>query len=114
MIIESVEVSRVIDTPVPKPGKGEVLIKVDYVGLCGSDLNTYMGVNPLAKLPRIPGHEIAGTVMELGEGVEIDGGLVPMWWWCPIQRAAPVHPAGRVGSMHVATTRRWVFKKMAA
>ncbi|WDR04261.1 zinc-binding alcohol dehydrogenase family protein [Devosia algicola] len=75
MIIESVEVSRVIETPTPTPGRGEVLVKVDYVGLCGSDLNTFMGVNPLAKLPRIPGHEIAGTVVELGEGVQIEGGI---------------------------------------
>ena len=47
----------------------EVLLKVNRVGLCGSDLNTYRGLNPLVSFPRIPGHEIAGTVVSIGEAV---------------------------------------------
>jgi len=50
-------------------GSGEVRLKVDYVGFCGSDLNTYRGFNPLVKLPRIPGHEISATIAERGAGV---------------------------------------------
>ena len=53
-----------IDTP--RPGAGEVLIKVRYAGLCGSDLNTFRGKNPLVNLPRIPGHEIGGRIVEAG------------------------------------------------
>ena len=34
------------------------------VGLCGSDLNSYRGKNPLVEFPRIPGHEIAATVVD--------------------------------------------------
>ena len=50
-------------------GAGEVRLRVDCVGFCGSDLNTYRGFNPLVKLPRIPGHEISATIVERGEGV---------------------------------------------
>ncbi|RKR07993.1 2-desacetyl-2-hydroxyethyl bacteriochlorophyllide A dehydrogenase [Maribacter vaceletii] len=49
--------------------KGEVKIKLYYVGICGSDLSTYMGKNPMVKYPRIPGHEISGEIVETGEGV---------------------------------------------
>jgi D-arabinose 1-dehydrogenase-like Zn-dependent alcohol dehydrogenase len=41
-------------------GEGQVRIAVRHVGLCGSDLNTFKGLNPLVELPRIPGHEIGG------------------------------------------------------
>lgn len=50
-------------------GAGEVRVGVRHVGLCGSDLNTYRGLNPLVSLPRIPGHEIGGEILEVGEGV---------------------------------------------
>ena len=45
------------------PGKGEVLLKMHYVGFCGSDINTFMGRNTMALNPVIPGHEI-GAVIE--------------------------------------------------
>lgn len=38
----------------PIPQKGEVLLKIRYVGFCGSDLNTFLGNNPMVKLPVIP------------------------------------------------------------
>jgi len=53
----------------PRPASGELLIRVLYVGFCGSDLSTYLGKNPMVSYPRIPGHEISGLVAELGEGV---------------------------------------------
>ncbi|WP_412551912.1 zinc-binding alcohol dehydrogenase family protein [Shimia sp. MIT910701] len=52
-----------------EPGPSEVLLDVGCVGLCGSDLNTFRGMNPLAGLPRIPGHEIGGTVVQCGADV---------------------------------------------
>ncbi|MFV0359590.1 zinc-binding alcohol dehydrogenase family protein [Tropicimonas sp.] len=55
-----------------RPGPGDVVLKVRTVGLCGSDLNTFRGLNPLAKLPRIPGHEIGGTIVETGADVPAD------------------------------------------
>lgn len=56
----------------PRPGPGEVLLDVRHVGLCGSDLNTFRGLNPLSSLPRIPGHEIGGLIAETGCGVPED------------------------------------------
>ncbi|WP_068311675.1 zinc-binding alcohol dehydrogenase family protein [Polycladidibacter hongkongensis] len=53
----------------PEAGAGQVKIKVGYGGLCGSDLNTFKGLNPLAALPRIPGHEIGGTIVCSGADV---------------------------------------------
>lgn len=48
---------------------GEVMVKLHYVGFCGSDLNTFLGRNPMVKLPVIPGHEVGATIEALGEGV---------------------------------------------
>jgi 2-desacetyl-2-hydroxyethyl bacteriochlorophyllide A dehydrogenase len=53
----------------PIVGAGEVLLEVKFVGLCGSDLNTYRGKNPMVTYPRIPGHEIAATIEEAGSDV---------------------------------------------
>ncbi len=41
---------------------GELLLKIERVGLCGSDLTTFRGLNPMVTYPRIPGHEIAEAV----------------------------------------------------
>lgn len=51
---------------VSEPGRvdGEVLLQVRKIGLCGSDLNSYRGRNALVSYPRIPGHEIAATVVD--------------------------------------------------
>lgn len=63
-------------------GPQDVRLKVLYVGLCGSDLNTFRGLNPLVELPRIPGHEIAAEVIEKGAsvGAEVQiGASVTVW-----------------------------------
>ena len=59
---------EVIDLPKPSPAAGEVLIRLEYVGFCGSDLNTWRGGNAMAKMPVIPGHEVGAVIEELGEG----------------------------------------------
>ena len=59
----------VIELPAPQPAVGEVLLRINYVGFCGSDLNTFRGRNALALKPVIPGHEISATVERVGEGV---------------------------------------------
>jgi threonine dehydrogenase-like Zn-dependent dehydrogenase len=58
---------QLIDIPSPRPKSDEVLLRVRMVGMCGSDLNTFRGNNPLVSYPRILGHEIAATV-ESGNG----------------------------------------------
>lgn len=58
--------------PIPQPAPGEVLVKVEYVGICGSDLHYYESGrigNFIVKPPFVLGHEAGGTVVELGEGV---------------------------------------------
>lgn len=58
--------SKVDEIDPPRPGPGEVLLRTRIVGMCGSDLNTFRGANPMVTYPRIPGHEIAATIEEVG------------------------------------------------
>lgn len=58
------------DVPEPQRGAGDVLLAVRRIGLCGSDLNTFRGRNPLVSYPRIPGHEIAATIVDPGTHTE--------------------------------------------
>ena len=63
---------RVENVPVPKIGKGEILVKVISASICGTDLRIFHG-NHRMYTPgtiRIPGHEVVGTIAEIGEGVE--------------------------------------------
>ena len=60
---------NIIDVEKPVVGAGEVLLKMEYVGFCGSDINTFMGRNTMALNPVIPGHEIGATIVETGTGV---------------------------------------------
>ena len=58
---------RVETVPVPRIGAGELLIKIATCGICGTDLKKiHMGSH---SAPRIFGHEMAGTVAQVGEGV---------------------------------------------
>ncbi len=52
----------------PSPGEGEALVAISHIGYCGTDLNSYRGLNPLVTYPRVPGHEIAGVLKQLGPG----------------------------------------------
>lgn len=60
---------QIIDIPTPEPGPEDILLKIEYVGFCGSDLSTYLGKNPMVSYPRIPGHEVAATIEKTGEHV---------------------------------------------
>lgn len=60
---------RVVDIEKPEVKSGEVLLKIKYVGFCGSDLNTFLGRNPMVKLPVIPGHEVGAVIEEIGPDV---------------------------------------------
>jgi 2-desacetyl-2-hydroxyethyl bacteriochlorophyllide A dehydrogenase len=55
---------------VPKPGTGEVLLKVSASGICGTDLHIQDGKIAPIKLPHILGHETAGVVVEIGDEVD--------------------------------------------
>ena len=61
---------NIVDIPEVKELKeGEVLLKICYVGFCGSDINTFMGRNTMALNPVIPGHEVGAVIERIGEGV---------------------------------------------
>lgn len=57
------------DRPAPEPGPGEVAIRVQRAGICGSDMHILHGSNPFVVYPRVIGHEFAGVVAALGAGV---------------------------------------------
>jgi D-arabinose 1-dehydrogenase-like Zn-dependent alcohol dehydrogenase len=60
---------ELVERDVPDPGPGQVRIKVEACGVCHSDALTRSGAFPGMALPRIPGHEIAGRVDAVGQGV---------------------------------------------
>jgi propanol-preferring alcohol dehydrogenase len=57
------------DLPVPEPGGGEVLIRVECCGVCRTDLHTVEGEIVPSKLPIVPGHQVVGVVERVGLGV---------------------------------------------
>jgi D-arabinose 1-dehydrogenase-like Zn-dependent alcohol dehydrogenase len=60
---------EIVEREIPKPEAGHVRIKVLACGVCHSDVLTKDGLWPGIEYPRVPGHEVAGIVDELGEGV---------------------------------------------
>lgn len=59
----------VIDIPQTELKDGEVLLRLEYVGFCGSDLNTWLGRNPMVRMPVVPGHEVGAVIVKAGAGV---------------------------------------------
>ncbi|MBR1410986.1 MAG: zinc-binding alcohol dehydrogenase family protein [Prevotella sp.] len=53
----------------------EVMLRLEYVGFCGSDLSTYLGKNPMVKMPVIPGHEVGAVIEKVGP--DVPEGLKP-------------------------------------
>lgn len=61
---------QVADIDTPKAHAGEVLVRVAFAGICGSDMHIIHGDNAFVRFPRITGHEFAGVVESLGDNVE--------------------------------------------
>jgi L-iditol 2-dehydrogenase len=62
------------DIPRPAAGPGQVLIRMQRIGVCGSDIHVYHGAHPYTGYPVVQGHEVSGIVAEIGDGVS---GLAP-------------------------------------
>src|SRR6266404_1153261 len=60
---------ELVEREMPVPGAGEVRIKVQACGVCHSDAATKFGAFPFITYPRVPGHEVAGVIDEVGAGV---------------------------------------------
>ncbi len=73
---------QIVERPIPRPGPGEVRIKVQACGICHSDAFTQEGTWPGIEYPRVPGHEVAGVIDALGEGVSSwrEGQRVGVGW----------------------------------
>ena len=68
-VIDKPGATSLIDISEPAMGERDVLLRVRTAGLCGTDLSTFRGVNPLVSYPRIPGHELGCTIEKLGAAV---------------------------------------------
>jgi len=64
------EEMSVEEVPDPEPGPGEVLLEPEATGICGSDLEGYLGVQANRRPPLVMGHELAGRVVALGPDVD--------------------------------------------
>ena len=60
---------EIVEREIPSPGAGQVRIKVQACGICHSDVLTKEGALPGIQYPRVPGHEVAGIIDEVGAGV---------------------------------------------
>ncbi len=67
--ISGLQQMEVIEMEQPGLKADEVLLKLNYVGFCGSDLNTWLGRNTMALMPVIPGHEVGATIEAVGASV---------------------------------------------
>jgi Threonine dehydrogenase and related Zn-dependent dehydrogenases len=67
-VIEAPGTAAVTEVPIPEPGPGEVLVRVERAGVCGTDIHIFKG-EYVSPYPIIPGHEFAGTIAGLGAGV---------------------------------------------
>jgi D-arabinose 1-dehydrogenase-like Zn-dependent alcohol dehydrogenase len=92
--MRSVQVSKpkgpleIVDKDIPEPGARQVRIKVQACGICHSDSFTKEGLFPGIQYPRVPGHEIAGVIDEVGKEVN---------QWQPKQRVAVGWHGGHCG-----------------
>lgn len=78
LVIDRPGEARVIDMERPAADPHEATMRIRRIGLCGTDLSTFLGKNPLVSYPRIPGHEVAATLervpendLGLAEGMDV-------------------------------------------
>ena len=69
LVWEAPRVMNIREQAVPEPGPDEVIVKVAYAGICGSELSGYLGHSGLRTPPLVMGHEFSGTVSALGANV---------------------------------------------
>lgn len=73
LVLTGIRAMEIVEAPQPTPGPGEVLLRVESVGVCGSDVHYWkhgrIG-DQVVRYPFAVGHEMAGTVVAQGEGVE--------------------------------------------
>lgn len=66
LVYEGPRIMNIRELPIPVPHEDEAVIRVERVGICGSELSGYLGHNSLRTPPLVMGHEFAGTIHALG------------------------------------------------
>ena len=67
LVIDRPGEARIIEVDPPQTSSEQASLRVRRIGLCGTDLSTFLGKNPLVTYPRIPGHEVAATIESIPE-----------------------------------------------
>ncbi|MFC0333739.1 zinc-binding dehydrogenase [Paenibacillus sepulcri] len=108
LIYEGPRLMNMRETEEPVAGEDEVLIRVAFSGICGSELSGYLGKNSLRKPPVIFGHEFSGTIASLGSRVEASG------HWAVGQRvtANPLVTCGQCGKCLSGRQQLCVSRKL--
>lgn len=71
LVIEHPDKMHIVEREIPTIREGEALIRVRYIGICGTDIHVLHGHHPTATFPRIPGHEFVGELVDIkGDGSE--------------------------------------------
>jgi threonine dehydrogenase-like Zn-dependent dehydrogenase len=73
LFYEGPKLMNIREVDVPVAGEDEIVLRVAYTGICGSELSGYLGKNSLRKPPMIFGHEFSGTIASMGSRVEATG-----------------------------------------
>ncbi len=97
---------EVQEVPAPAPGPNELLIRVHYAGICGSDLHGFEGRSTNRRPPLVMGHEFSGTVLATGDDVEgfAEGEYVTVNPLLSCGRCIPC----RAGRANVCTRRKLI------
>jgi propanol-preferring alcohol dehydrogenase len=99
---------KLVDLPKPSPKEGEILIKVSVCGACHTDLDEFEG-RLATKLPVVPGHQVVGTVAELGKSVTKHkiGDRVGVTW---LYSACGQCRFCKTGNENLCETAKWTGK----
>ncbi len=95
--IEAPGVAGVVEIPNIEPRKGETLLRVKMVGMCGTDLSTFRGRNAMVQFPRVLGHEVAAEVV--AGGIDLPSGTpvtISPYTSCGILRCMSSRPRQRL------------------
>jgi L-gulonate 5-dehydrogenase len=101
VVTQAAEEMEIVDAPEPHdPGPGEVIVRPQAVGICGSDFHFFLGELPVGSFPRIQGHEVGATVEAVGPDCREElqpGANVALW---PLSSCGHCYPC-RVGRPNV-------------
>jgi len=70
LVLTKPKTLELLSCDIPKPAADQVQIRVERVGLCGSDLTIYRGLHPYVEMPVVMGHEISGTITAVGKNIK--------------------------------------------